>query len=280
MSEQCMAGPTKFQEYSEKYKDLFLMTRRNGILEVRMHSGGESLQFDWPVLSAYGNAWSDIGRDPENEVMILTGTGDKWQVANPEIWKTKFMEWPKNRKLEMYQESLRMIENMIFCMDIPTIGVINGTGSHWQMGILCDITICAEDTNFFDAHYLGGVSPGDGIVLTLQNLTGIKRAAYCAYTGMNINEQTALDLGIVSEVLSHERLLPRAWELAEMIMQAPRTTRHLTHSILSRPWKKALVSDQGFQLAHQMYDMAIDEEGTYERMMKIRERFQKNPSAS
>ncbi len=276
MSERCIVGPTRLEEYSEKYKDLLLMTRRNGILEVRLHTRGESFQFDWPALTAYGNAWSDIGRDPENEVMILTGTGHQWQVANPEVWKSKFMDWPKKRKLEMYHESLRMIENMIFCIDIPTIGAINGTGSHWQMGTLCDITICAEGTDFFDAHYLGGVSPGDGIVLTLQNLTGIKRAAFYAYTGRNMNAQKALDLGIVSEVLPNEKLLPRAWELAEMIMQAPRTTRHLTHSILSRPWKKALVSDQGFQLAHQVYDMAIDEEGTFERLMKIRERFQRN----
>lgn len=144
------------------------------------------------------------------------------------------------------------------------------------MGILCDISICAEDTDFFDAHYLGGVSPGDGIILALQNLIGNKRAAFYAYTGMNMNAQTALDLGIVSEVLPHEKLLPCAWELAEMIMQIPRSTRHLTHSIISRPWKKALVSDQGFQLAHQMYDMSIDEEGVIERLMKIKERFQEN----
>ncbi len=276
MSERCMAGPTRFEDYSEKYKDLFLMTRHNGILEVRMHTNGEPLQFDWVVQTAYGNVWSDIGRDPENEVMILTGTGELWQIGNPEVWKTKFMDWPNSRKLEMYHESLRMIENMISCIDMPTIGVINGTGSHWQLGTLCDITICAEDTEFFDAHYLGGIPPGDGIVLALQNILGIKKAAFYAYTGLNINAQAALDLGLVSEVLSREKLLPRAWVLAEMIMQAPRSSRHLTHSILSQQWKKAMVSDQGFQLTHQLYDMAIDEEGIFLRLMKIKERFQKN----
>ncbi|MEK5239718.1 enoyl-CoA hydratase/isomerase family protein [Paenibacillus sp. FSL L8-0470] len=169
-----------------------------------------------------------------------------------------------------------MIENMIYCMDIPTIGAINGTGAHWQLGTLCDITICAEDTAFFDAHYLGGVPPGDGIVLALQKILGIKKAAFYAYTGMNINAQTALELGLVSEVLPYEQLLPRAWELAEMIMQAPRSTRHLAHSIVSHPWKEALANDQGFQLTHQLYDMAIDEEGIHERLMKIKERFQRS----
>lgn len=276
MSEKCMVGPTRFEEYSEKYKDLFLMTRRSGILEVRMHTCGGPLQFDWAAQTAYGNVWSDVGRDPENEVMILTGTGDLWQLGNPEVWTTKFMDWPNRRKLELYHESLRMIENMIHCIDIPTIGVINGTGSHWQLGTLCDITLCAEGTEFFDAHYLGGVPPGDGIVLALQKIVGIKKAAFYAYTGMNMNAQAALDLGMVSEVLPREKLLSRAWELAEMIVQAPRCVRHLTHSMVSHPWEKALAKDQGFQLTHQLYDMAIDEEGVHERLMNLKERFQRN----
>lgn len=153
--------------------------------------------------------------------MILTGTGELWQTGTPEVWNTKFMDWPNRRKLEMYHESLRMIENMVHCLDIPTIGAINGTGAHWQLGTLCDITICTEDTAVFDAHYLGGVPPGDGIVLALQRILGTKKAAYYAYTGMNITAEEALDLGLVSEVLPREQLLPRAWELAELIMQAP-----------------------------------------------------------
>jgi len=92
MSETNVVGPTKFEEYSEKYKDFMLMTRRNGIIEVRLHTNGGPFQFGWAAQTAYGNAWSDIGRDLENEVMIITGTGDRWQVASPDIWKTKFKD--------------------------------------------------------------------------------------------------------------------------------------------------------------------------------------------
>ncbi|NRU47700.1 hypothetical protein B0I67_000586 [Clostridium beijerinckii] len=41
MSDRCMVGPTRFEEYSEKYKDFFIMTRRNGIIEVRFHTNGD-----------------------------------------------------------------------------------------------------------------------------------------------------------------------------------------------------------------------------------------------
>jgi enoyl-CoA hydratase/carnithine racemase len=266
--------PSQFDVYSEKYKDVMLMTRKNGIIEVRMHTNNGPLQFGWAVHSAWSQAWVDIGRDFENEVLILTGTGDRWQTGNPEVWKTKFRDWTVDSKLKMYHESMRLLENLIFCIDIPTIAAINGPGTHCEIGTLCDITLCTEDTDFFDPHFMGGVAPGDGMSLTLQKTMGIKRAAYYAYTGQKIDGNTALELGIVNEVLPRERLLGRAWELANMMMERPRSVRHMTHSILSRPWKQALVDDQGFHLAHQMYDMANDEEGPLARLMKMRERFQ------
>jgi enoyl-CoA hydratase/carnithine racemase len=174
----------------------------------------------------------------------------------------------------MYHDALRLLENLIFCIDIPTIGAINGPGTHCEIGTLCDITLCTEDADFFDPHFLGGTPPGDGMALTLQQTMGIKRASYYAYTGKNINGRLALELGIVNEVLPREQLLPRAWELAEMMMDRPRSVRHLTHAILSRPWKRALVNDLGFYLAHQMFDMAIDTEGPMARLMKMKARFQ------
>ena len=267
--------PSQFEVYAEKYKDIMLMTRKNGILEVRLHTDDGPLKFSWQAHSTWSQAWIDIGRDPENEVMILTGTGDRWLDANPEVWKKLFREWTQDDKLKMYHESLRLLENLIFCIDIPTIAAINGPGTHCEIGTLCDITLCTEDTDFFDPHFLGGTPPGDGMALTLQRTIGIKRAAYYAYTGAKLDGKTAMELGIVNEVLPREKLLARAWELAEMMMERSRGARMLTHSILSRPWKQALVQDQGFHLTHQMYDMANDEEGPLARLMKIRARFQK-----
>ncbi|MBP1175661.1 enoyl-CoA hydratase/carnithine racemase [Paenibacillus sp. PvR133] len=148
------------------------------------------------------------------------------------------MDWPNSRKLDFYHESRRMIENMIYCIGIPTIGAINGTGSHWQLGT--------------------------------------KKAAYYAYTGMNINAQAALDLGLVSEVLPREKLLPRAWELAEMIMQAPPLCKTAYSSDCVALMEKSPCQRSGSPLTHQMYDMAIDEEGIHERLMNIKERFQRN----
>jgi hypothetical protein len=57
---------------------------------------------------------------------------------------------------------------------------------------------------------------------------------------------------------SADRLLPRARELAEAIMKAPRTARHLTYAIAQRPWERRLFQDLGFGLAHEPYAIHAD----------------------
>lgn len=258
------------EQYSKKYEDLFVMKRENGILEMRMHTNGSTFQHSWKGHNAWGQAWIDIGRDPENEVLIITGTGDQWLTADlSNVWSTPFKEWTDDSKCKMFDDMIKLIENFIFCIDIPTIAAVNGPGGHTEIATLCDITLSTEDADFSDPHFLVGSPAGDGLFLTLQQTIGIKQATYYNYTGKKIDGITAQKLGIVNEVLSRNDLLPRAWELAEMIMKRPRLTRRLNHTLAIRPWKRALVNDLGFHVAHQIFPMSLDEEGVIPRINRL-----------
>ena len=48
---------------------------------------------------------------------------------------------------------------------------------------MCDLTLCAEEAVIFDPHFTMGSVPGDGIHSCLQELLGVKRAAYAMLTG-------------------------------------------------------------------------------------------------
>jgi len=84
---------------------------------------------------------------------------------------------------------------------------------------------------------------------------GPKRAAYYLYTSDKINAQTAKELGLVNEVVPLERLLSRANEIADRIMEKPRSIRRLTTAVLRRQWKRRLVQDLGFHVAHELLGM-------------------------
>ena len=65
---------TAFGEYAEKYPDI-RMKRDGGILEIAFHTDGGSLVWGPRAHRDFGYAFADIGSDPENHVVIMTGTG-------------------------------------------------------------------------------------------------------------------------------------------------------------------------------------------------------------
>ncbi len=48
-----------FEAYAEKYSEYFVMQRRDGIIELRMHTDGGPAQFGFAVHNAWAQAWLD-----------------------------------------------------------------------------------------------------------------------------------------------------------------------------------------------------------------------------
>ena len=249
----------KLENYKERFAECLIMERKNGILQVRMHTNGGPLKWSPQVHHMLLEAWSVIGLDPENEVLILTSTDPYWIG---EFDKESFAEWdatsdPDIRYSGLYRPT-KSVENFIWGIDIPTIAAINGPGSvHYNFALLCDITLCTPDFVVRDDHFAGGMVPGDSQALLLQGLIGMKRAAYMMFMTDGIDAQTALDWGIVNEVLPKEKILPRAWEMAEQIMKQPRPVRRLTHQLAVRPWKRLIMDDFQVHITSEMYGSAL-----------------------
>lgn len=250
----------RFEDYREKYARYFKMERRNGVLQVQMHSDGGSVIYGLPIHNAWSQLWMEIGNDPDNEVLIFGGAGDKWIAGfDPEMSKLPLHELPADAFYDqIYSDATKLLEAFIFNIDIPTIACINGSGLHTEFALLCDITLCAEHAELFDPHFKFNLVPGDGQGLTFQELMGTKRAAYYLYTSDKIDAQMAKEMGLVNEVLPLDRLLPRAWEIAEKIMQKPRAIRRMTSAVLRRQWKRRLVEDLGFHIAHELLGMHLN----------------------
>lgn len=272
--------PLSFEEYSEKYKEYFVMKRKDGIIEVRMCTDGGPYQHSWGGHDAWSQAWRDVGSDPENQVLIITGTGDKWYTIpfsrdaakrkSEGSWESlPFREWSAEAQMRQYKGSYKLLENLIFQMDIPTIAVVNGPGAHVEFALACDLTLSADDAVFFENHFIFGVPPGDGMYMFMQELLGPKRAAYYMYTGEDISAELARDLGLVNEVLPRDALLDRAWQLAAGIMKRSPTSRYITSQIAKRRWKKLLVEDLEHNMAHQHFAMSAERETSTNELRQL-----------
>lgn len=246
-------------DYARKYGEHWDIRRQDGVIELRMHTEGGPARFNYGLRDTWWQLFRDVDSDPENEVMILTGTGPTWIGSFDERSYTgpHWEDPPAFNYDLLYYGTVKQIEHLV-AMSFPTIGCVNGPGEiHLDLALLCDMTLCAEDAVFQDLHFFrsGGVPAGDGLGLALIHLLGWKRAAYHLYTGAPIDAQQARELGLVNEVLPRDQLVPRAREIAQSIMTKSRTSRRLHAEIVRRPWRRAVMEDLTHGLAHELYAM-------------------------
>lgn len=229
-----------FDEYREWFKDYFDLKREDGILQVTMKTGDGPMCWSGGAHRAMSQLSRIISLDHENQIIIWTHIGDDWmQDFDYNGWD----RYGAERFEHQYYDDTNLIKNMVFDIDVPTIGAMTGPGFHWDSAMLCDITIVAEDCKFEDPHLSSGMVPGDCMGLLLQHFLGEKRANYLLYTGGQIDAKTALNWGLVSEVAPKKTVLDRAWEVARIIKSAPYEARTITSQICKRPLEHVLVND-------------------------------------
>jgi len=255
MSLQEFAPTPRFAEYSQRFKDFYKMTRReDGVLLVEAHTNGGPVQLSVENHRSLGQMLKAVGADPENEILILTGSGDEFMMssdpagfaleeADMEYWAYEYA----------YKDGRINVSALVNDLEIPTIGLMNGPGFHSEIVLMCDITLAAEGATIFDLHYDIGSVPADGIHNAFQELLGVKRAAYALLTGQAITAEQALEWGMVNEVVPRSELVARAYRIADHIMSQPRTTRRLTTQIVRRPWKQRIVNDLDGGFGIQMF---------------------------
>jgi enoyl-CoA hydratase/carnithine racemase len=277
----------KFEEYKQLFKHNYQLTRRDdGVLLVEAHTQGGSIQLSVENHRSVWQLFKTVGADPDNEVMIFTGTGPYFMAnLDPDGFELEQEDLEHWAYEYAYKDGRANVSSLINDLEIPTIGVLNGPGFHTELCLMCDLTICSEDTVIFDPHYSFGSVPGDGIHSCFQELLGVKQAAYALLTGQSIDAQRALDLGLVNEVLPRDKLLERSWVLADQIMATPRPVRRLTTQIIRRPWKKRIADDLDGGFGIQMFahlakgeaihiDKNIDGEGTIlDRLLAKNEKY-------
>lgn len=245
MSLQEFVPTPQFADYRESFKDFFDLERTvDGIIIAKAHTLGGPIQLSVQNHRALGQMLKTIGADPENEILILSGSGEEFMMdADPDGFALEEEDMPYWAYEYAYKDGRINVSSLINDLEIPTIGIFNGPGFHSEIVLMCDLTLCADDATVFDLHFDIGSVPADGIHNCFQELLGVKRAAYALLTGEAITPEKALEWGMVNEVLPREQLLGRAMEIAQHIMSQPRITRRLTTQIVRRPWKKRIVDD-------------------------------------
>jgi enoyl-CoA hydratase/carnithine racemase len=121
---------------------------------------------------------------------------------------------------------------------------------HSEYVLLADIVITTPDTVFQDKPHFGiGIVPGDGIHSLWPEVIGSIRGRTFALTQQIIDAQEAKTLGVIGEIVTRERLLHRAREIARRIAKLPPLTASYTRVALTQKLRRIIDESVGYGLA-------------------------------
>jgi len=233
--------------YFDQFKSLDMQRDADGILVVTMNDGsGGPITFGGHDHTDFTEAFYRIGRDYDNKVVILTGAGDYManidlnpsmfeMMANPDIWAM------------LYDEGVQILENLVN-IRVPVIAAIEGKAHvHTEYALTANLIVAGESATFGDIpHFAGGIVPGDGIYTTWTYRAGAGRAQKFLLDPTPISAKTALDWGVVSEIVPDGKALEKAKEIAKSLLTKPEVTRRNTRILFTQPLKEDLVRNTGF----------------------------------
>lgn len=146
-------------------------------------------------------------RDDDVSVVVLTGT-DPVFCAGADLKESLDRAEPGSRPRTTVPQLLRAMQKPVIC-------AVNGpcvTGA-LEVALSCSFIIASERARFADTHARIGVLPGWGLSALLPRAVGIRKAREMTITGNFVDADEALRIGLVNEVVPHERLLERTCDI-------------------------------------------------------------------
>lgn len=236
-----------FNAYRDEFPNARLTRSKTGVLEVAFHTDGGTLVFNGFTHEQFVHLFHAIGSDPDNRVVIMTGSGDAFMER---ITPDGFDFFSPRGYDKIYREGKKVLMN-ILDIEVPLIAAVNGpVRLHSEYILLADIVLATPSTVFQDKpHFEFGIVPGDGVNLLWQEAIGTVRGRYFILTRQELNAETAKEWGAVNEIVPADKLLPRAREIAEGLAKLPPLTSSYTRIAMTQKLRRIVDEGIGYGLA-------------------------------
>lgn len=207
------------------------------LYEVRDHVG--LITFNRPermntitprMLRSLSERLLEADADTEVRAIVLTGNGRAW-CAGLDVGAAVSGEGIGSEGSSSGNGEFNLRDAppvVLHKIDTPTIAALNGGAAGYGMDLAlgCDIRIAAESAKLSAAYTARGLVPESGGTWLLPRIVGWSKAAELLFTARTLTSDTALELGLVSQVVPNDDILDTALALAnEVAANAPLAIR-------------------------------------------------------
>ncbi len=207
-----------------------IVTTSEHVCTVKINNPSSLNALNSKIIKELDYAFSEIAKNKEIYSVIITSEGRAF-VAGADISEMEGMDGREGREFGSSGANLfRKIEKL----PIPVIAAVNGyaLGGGCELALACDIRIASEYAKFAQPETGLGITPGFSATYRLPKIVGVAKAKELIYTGVTINAQEALQIGLVNKVVKADELIMTAESMARTIAErAPVAVRNSKRAI-------------------------------------------------
>lgn len=183
--------------------------------------------FDRELVDDWADALKNLGDDRDVHAIVVTGAGDAF-CAGGDL-STLGEDVPPIARKEFLRDHVHRVARALRDVQQPVIASINGAamGAGFDMALLCDLRLAADEAKIGEAYVNLALVPGDGGAWLLPRLVGPARALELLWTGKVIDGKQAAEWGLVNGSYPRDRLRDETYKLAERLAAGPQLAQRL-----------------------------------------------------
>ena len=196
--------------------------REGRILWITLDSGAPLNGVNDPMHHELARVFTDAARDPDSDLVILTGEGRAFCAGGDMDWFQEMIDDPTGFRA-IAPDAKRIVFSLLDC-EKPVICRLNGAaaGLGATIALLCDVIVADESALIGDPHVKVGLVAGDGGAVIWPQLIGFARAKEYLMTGDMIPAAEAVTLGLINHAVPADQLDAKVNEIAGKILGNPR----------------------------------------------------------
>jgi enoyl-CoA hydratase/carnithine racemase len=225
------------------YSTIRYETSADGVATITLDRPEALNAFDRMMCEEIRSAWQQVKADATVNAVVLRAAGDRAFCAGLDVKKS----YGQPDDVWNHEDPGELLSPKWQKMWKPVVCAVQGmcTAGAFYFVNESDIVICSRDATFFDSHVSQGMVSALEPVGLMRRI-GLGETLRIALSGNDerVSADTALRLGLVSEIVEREALWSRAHEIAAGIASHPTaatqgTVRAIWES-LDRPYRAAM----------------------------------------
>lgn len=202
---------------------LVLESRRDAVSTLTLNRSERLNALDTRLGQALLDALNRATADDSVRAIVLTGAGRAFCAGGDLNLLRSAREREDVGELEALLRIGKQIVLAIATRSKPVIAAVNGpaAGAGANLALACHARIASEQASFTQSFARVGLFPDFGGTYFLPRLVGAARAAELVLSAESVTAADALRIGLVSRVVSPDRLEAEAAQIADRLAAAP-----------------------------------------------------------